>query len=134
MHVPCNKYAVRDPCWVIVSSPYLPPRRLRCRDMKLARPLTTATEAATLLTVHQVQQNRWRSPCSRRRRDTMRLVTHSYRRSHPTKLSNHRSRQRPMQSLADVLDRHPTPLVTGHATLGLPRELHAGARGVVARS
>ncbi|WVZ78978.1 hypothetical protein U9M48_026613 [Paspalum notatum var. saurae] len=34
--------------------------------------------------------------------------------------------------LPDVRDSHATPSVTGHATLGLPGERHAGARGVVA--
>ncbi|KAJ1265367.1 hypothetical protein BS78_08G071400 [Paspalum vaginatum] len=31
--LPTARYAVWDPCWVIVSSPYLAPRRLRYRDI-----------------------------------------------------------------------------------------------------
>ncbi|WVZ49944.1 hypothetical protein U9M48_001258 [Paspalum notatum var. saurae] len=41
-------------------------------------------------------------------------------------------RQCTIVPLPDVRDSHATPSVTGHATLGLPRERHAGAREVVA--
>ena len=100
------------------------------QDMTLVQPLTIATEPAKLHPVQQEQQSTWHSPCSRRLH-TMRLLTHSYRTRHLGPLSGHRSRQRTIHPMPHVGDSHATPLVTGHGTLGLPRELHAGTRGVV---